>query len=159
MTDKVEYVVGTVLFSDGCVCNTPRLRLIPFCTPADIHARVQMTDKDFTGGAILHYDGSVVTEEFIKAGFYIYLLSEFDTKKYRRKFNRIMRRWTNLKRVEIANDSYFGSQQHIGPCPNGTFSENSYNTSFCSLNEKTEEGATIFGTCKLKRVRFKDDLS
>jgi len=70
MSDNVEYVLVTVLFSDGCAFNIPRLRLLPFCSPAEIHTRVQMTNKDFTGGVILHYDGSEVAEEFIKAGSY-----------------------------------------------------------------------------------------
>lgn len=155
MSDNVEYVLMTVMFSDGCAFNIPRLRLLPFCSPAEIHTRVQMTNKDFTGGTILHYNGLEVTDCFIKPGFYIYLLSDYDTKKYRRVFNRVKRRWTNLMRVEIANEFYFGSKQPIMHFSSGEFSENRYNTSYCSHIGKTEEGAT----CKRKRVSFKDDVS
>ena len=125
MTDNTEYVHVTILFFDGVVFNTPQLRLLPFCSQKEIHERVQFTNRQFTGGVILHEDGCVVAENFLKAGSYIFSLSKLDTMEYRLRFKRLTRQLANEQRLQLANESNFGTKQTIvrfrleGPFENG----------------------------------------
>ena len=126
MTDNTEYVHVTILFFDGVVFNIPQLRLLPFCSQKEIHERVQLTNRQFTGGVILHEDGCVVAENFLKAGSYIFILSKLDTMEYRLRFKkRLTRQLANEQRFQLANESYFGTKQSIvrfpleGPFENG----------------------------------------